>query len=137
MHLGATGPQVPWLGTSDRPERAITMRRPLHPLAAAQGSPRTLVPLLVGSEGTLAVLSEAELALVPRPKSRGLLVPHFESLQAALDAVAVCLEQGPSAVEVLDRMLIDLAREQRSLRRHMAAIQGQPAALTRRSPAPG
>ncbi|HET6575756.1 MAG TPA: FAD-linked oxidase C-terminal domain-containing protein, partial [Fimbriiglobus sp.] len=92
-------------------------------------APASLAPLLVGSEGTLAVLSEAELALVPRPKSRGLLVPHFETLQAALDAVAVCLEHGPSAVEVLDRMLIDLAREQRSLRRHMAAIQGRPAAL--------
>jgi Fe-S oxidoreductase len=74
-------------------------------------------------------MAEAELALVPRPKYRGLLVPHFETLQAALDAVAACLEQGPSAVELLDRMLIDLAREQRSLRRHMAAIQGRPAAL--------
>jgi FAD/FMN-containing dehydrogenase/Fe-S oxidoreductase len=89
----------------------------------------SLVPLLVGSEGTLAVVAEAELALVPRPKARGLLVPHFESLPAALDAVAACLEHGPSAVELLDQMLIDLAREQRSLRRHMAAIHGRPAAL--------
>jgi FAD/FMN-containing dehydrogenase/ferredoxin len=92
-------------------------------------APRSLVPLLVGSEGTLAVVAEAELALVPRPRCRGLLVPHFDSLQAARDAVAACLEPGPSAVELLDRMLIDLAREQRSLRRHMAAVQGRPAAL--------
>ena len=40
----------------------------------------SLVPLLVGSEGTLAVVAEAELALVPRPKHRGLLVPQFDSL---------------------------------------------------------
>ena len=45
----------------------------------------TLTPLLVGSEGTLAVVTEAELALVPRPKVRVLLVPHFTSLAAALD----------------------------------------------------
>jgi Fe-S oxidoreductase len=77
----------------------------------------------------LVVLSEAEVALVPKPKYRGLLVPHFETLQAALDAVAVCLELGPSAVEMLDQMLIALAREQRSLRRHMAAVPGRPAAL--------
>jgi FAD/FMN-containing dehydrogenase/Fe-S oxidoreductase len=92
-------------------------------------SPRSLVPLLIGSEGTLVVTAEAELALVPRPKARGLLIPHFETLQSALDAVAACLEQEPSAVEVLDGMLIDLAREQRSLKRHMAAIRGRPAAV--------
>lgn len=89
----------------------------------------SLVPLLVGSEGTLAVVAEAELALVPRPKFRGLLVPHFASMRSALDAVAACLELGPSAVELMDRMLIDLAREQRALKRTMAAVHGRPAAL--------
>src|SRR5207248_68791 len=47
-------------------------------------SPRSLVPLIVGSEGTLAVIAEAELDLVVRPKHRGLLVPQFDSLGAAL-----------------------------------------------------
>ncbi len=91
--------------------------------------PRSLVPLLVGSEGTLAVVAEAELSLVPRPRFRGLLVPHFASLRSALDAVAACLELGPSAVELMDQILIDLAREQRSLKRTMAAVVGRPAAL--------
>ncbi|MCI0459968.1 MAG: FAD-binding protein [Gemmataceae bacterium] len=88
-----------------------------------------LVPLVVGSEGTLAVVAEAEVSLVPRPAVRGLLIPHFESLRAALDALAVCLEYGPSAVELLDQMLLDLARGNRSLRDTMAAVQGRPAAL--------
>ncbi|HUR55166.1 MAG TPA: FAD-linked oxidase C-terminal domain-containing protein, partial [Gemmataceae bacterium] len=88
-----------------------------------------LVPLLAGSEGTLAVLAEAELSLVSRPKHRGLLVPQFETLSAALDTLAACLELGPSAVELMDRMLIDLAREQRSLKDTMAAIRGRPEAL--------
>src|SRR5205807_6655139 len=89
----------------------------------------SLVPLLVGSEGTLAVVAEAELDLVPRPKHRGLLVPQFDSLAAALDALAACLELGPSAVELMDRMLIDLARQQRGLKDTMAAVRGRPAAL--------
>ena len=88
-----------------------------------------LVPLLVGSEGTLALIAEAELNLIPRPKHRGLLVPQFSSLAAALDALDACLELGPSAVELLDRMLIDLARAQRSLKNTMAAIRGQPEAI--------
>ena len=90
---------------------------------------KSLVPLLVGSEGTLAVIAEAELDLVPRPKHRGLLVPQFATLAAALDALAACLELQPSAVELLDRMLIDLAREQRALRETMAAVRGRPEAL--------
>jgi len=97
--------------------------------AYAPRSPRSLVPLLVGSEGTLAVVAEAELALVPRPKHRGLLVPQFASLGAALDALRACLELGPSAVELMDRMLIDLARTQRSLKDTMAAVRGRPEAL--------
>jgi len=90
---------------------------------------RSLVPLVIGSEGTLAVIAEAELNLVPRPKHRGLLVLHFDSLVAALDCLAICLEMQPSAVELMDTMLIDLARQQRSLSRTMAAIEGRPVAL--------
>ena len=95
----------------------------------AKSHANSLVPLLVGSEGTLAVVAGAELSLVPRPEQRGLLVPHFDSLGAALDALAICLEFQPSAVELMDSMLIDLARNQLSLSRTMAAIHGRPAAL--------
>jgi FAD/FMN-containing dehydrogenase/Fe-S oxidoreductase len=90
---------------------------------------QSLVPLLVGSEGTLVVIAEAELALVPRPKHRGLLVPQFDSLSAALDALETCLEFSPSAVELMDKMLIDLARQQRSLKDTMAVVRGRPEAL--------
>ncbi|MBL8799714.1 MAG: FAD-binding protein, partial [Planctomycetia bacterium] len=85
--------------------------------------------LIIGSEGTLGLIAEAELKLIPKPKYRGLLVPHFESLAAAMDALAVCLEFQPSAVELLDKMLIDLARDNLATQRQMAAVVGRPAAL--------
>jgi FAD/FMN-containing dehydrogenase/Fe-S oxidoreductase len=85
--------------------------------------------ILVGSEGTLAVTAEAELNLVARPKARGLLVPHFSSLAAALDSLALCLETQPSAVELMDAMLIELVSNNLSLRNTTAMIQGRPAAL--------
>jgi FAD/FMN-containing dehydrogenase/Fe-S oxidoreductase len=91
--------------------------------------PIGLHQLIVGSEGTLAVVTEAELGLIPRPKYRGLLVPHFTSLAAAMDALAACLELQPSAVELLDQMLIDLARDNLVARECMAAVVGRPAAL--------
>jgi len=101
----------------------------LYDFDHVSGSSWSMVPLLVGSEGTLAFVAEAELNLVPKPKARGLLVPHFDSLAAALDVLALCLEMSPSAVELMDTLLIDLARKQRSLKNMMAAIQGRPAAL--------
>jgi FAD/FMN-containing dehydrogenase/Fe-S oxidoreductase len=88
-----------------------------------------LTQLVVGSEGTLAVVTEAELALVPRPSERGLLVADFSSLSAAMDALAPCLEFRPSAVELLDRMLLDLARSNLSLKDAMTAVRGRPAAV--------
>lgn len=91
--------------------------------------PLDLTALLTGSEGTLAILTEAELGLVSRPKVRGLLVPHFDSLRAAMDALATCLELNPSAVELLDQLLLDLARSNLALRGRMAAVQGRPAAV--------
>ena len=63
-----------------------------------------LLGLIVGSEGQLGIVTEAELNLVPRPRAVGLLIPQFNSLAAALDALAVCLELRPSAVELLDHM---------------------------------
>jgi FAD/FMN-containing dehydrogenase/Fe-S oxidoreductase len=91
--------------------------------------PHSLLPPIVGSEGTLVVMAEAELALVPKLKHRGLLVPQFDSLGAALDALETCMELSPSAVELMDKMLIDLARSQRSLKETMAAVRGEPEAL--------
>jgi FAD/FMN-containing dehydrogenase len=54
--------------------------------------PAGLHQLIIGSEGTLAVVAEAELGLIPRPRFRALLVPHFASLAAAMDVLAACLE---------------------------------------------
>jgi FAD/FMN-containing dehydrogenase/Fe-S oxidoreductase len=85
--------------------------------------------LVVGGEGTLAFVAEAELNLVARPKARGLLVPHFNSLAAALDSLADCLAAKPSAVELMDAMLIELTANNLALRDTTALIEGRPAAL--------
>jgi FAD/FMN-containing dehydrogenase/Fe-S oxidoreductase len=98
-------------------------------LKELDGPQASLASLVVGSEGTLAFVAEAELRVVPRPRHRGLLVPHFDSLKASMDALAICLEFQPSAIELLDQMILDLARENLALRDRMAAVQGRPAVL--------
>jgi FAD/FMN-containing dehydrogenase/Fe-S oxidoreductase len=70
-----------------------------------------LARLLAGSEGTLAIVTEAELSLEPVPETKALALLRYETLLEALDDVAPILEHDPAAVEVLDDVLLGLARD--------------------------
>ena len=69
-----------------------------------------LAHLLCGSEGTLAVTLGATLNLHDRPRAKGLAVLGFDSLEAAIDLVTPILATKPSAIELLDDTVVDLAR---------------------------
>jgi len=70
-----------------------------------------LAHLMCGSEGTLAVTMGAQLALHPKPGAKGLAVVGFASLDAAIECVLPILKTLPTAVELLDDTVLDLARE--------------------------
>jgi len=93
------------------------------------GSGFNLAKLMAGSEGTLAILTEATLNLVPRPKQKGLCIVHFQSLVAAAEATPAILECQPSAVELLDALLIDLTRSVPGYAAKLTFIEGHPAAV--------
>ena len=78
-----------------------------------------LSKLLCGSEGTLAVTLAATLKLHPTPKSKGLALLAFDSVDAALEAVGPILTTGPSAVELLDDVVLDAARGNEECRRYL------------------
>ncbi|MGO9462812.1 MAG: FAD-binding and (Fe-S)-binding domain-containing protein [Isosphaeraceae bacterium] len=88
-----------------------------------------LAKLIVGSEGTLAVVAAAELKLVPIPKTQGLVVLSFATIPAALECVAEIVETGPVAVEMLDRMILDLAAQNPHFAQHLNFAAGRPAAV--------
>jgi len=85
--------------------------------------------LLVGSEGTLGIITAAKLNLVPRPAHKTLYLIHFQDLGEALSVMPEILETQPSAVELIDRMLIRLARANPAYRPLLEAIQGDPEAV--------
>ena len=92
-------------------------------------APVNLAKMMVGSEGTLGVVLEAKLRLVPLPKAKAVMVIEFADLLEALSAAPVIVRHGPSAVEVMDKSILDNTRQNANLDRiRKSFIQGDPAA---------
>jgi FAD/FMN-containing dehydrogenase/Fe-S oxidoreductase len=92
--------------------------------------PFNLAKLMVGSEGTLGVIVEATISLVPLPTAKAVLAIQFHHLLEALDATPAILAHKPSAVEVMDRFILDHARQSAVLDRLRSTfIEGEPGAL--------
>lgn len=89
-----------------------------------------LSQLLCGSEGTLAFTLGAALRLHPIPRSKGLAVMAFDSVEAAIDAVVPILSLRPSAVELLDDLIVDLARQNAEYRRYVELLPRSESATT-------
>src|SRR5690606_23559724 len=71
-----------------------------------------LAKLIVGSEGTLATVVEAELGLVPVPANRSLVLLSFRERWTSMDAIpAILPERGLSALEIVDSRVLKGARE--------------------------
>ena len=69
-----------------------------------------LAHLLVGSEGTLALTRRLHLQLARLPRHKVLGVVNFARFHAAMDSAQHIVGLGPSAVELVDRTMIELAR---------------------------
>ena len=88
-----------------------------------------LAQLLTGSEGTLAVMTDITLGLETRPTRTALGVVHFDDVVEACAAITDILETEPSACELLDKHLMDLARAQPEWARRLHFVEGDPAAV--------
>ena len=71
---------------------------------------RNLTRALVGSEGTLGVILDATVTLVPITPARMLVVLGYADMTAAADAVPAMLTHSPLALEGLDARLVDVVR---------------------------
>jgi len=91
--------------------------------------PVNLAKMMVGSEGTLGVALEAKLRLVPLPKAKAVLVIEFAELLEALAATPFILRHKPSAVEVMDKAILDNTKQNAALDRiRRTFIKGDPGA---------
>jgi len=91
--------------------------------------PFNLSRLLVGSEGTLAIILDATLRLVTPPKHRAMCVVQFHDLLESLAATPLILRHQPSAVELVDRFILDTTRGRTEFEPLRDFLAGDPAAV--------
>jgi glycolate oxidase subunit GlcD len=103
VKYGVTGMHVVGLRVVDARGRAGTLAA-----GAIQPGP-DLVSLVVGSEGTLALVLSAELSLEPRPEAVATSLVAFRDMVQATDFVSAIIAQGmvPATLEFLDRAHIE------------------------------
>ena len=93
-------------------------------------SAANLAHLLVGSEGTLAFTTGLELELAPLPRHRTLGVCHFPTFFQAMESAQHIVKLDPTAVELVDRTMIELARAIPMYRATVDQfVRGEPEAL--------
>jgi FAD/FMN-containing dehydrogenase/Fe-S oxidoreductase len=88
-----------------------------------------LAPIMVSSEGTLAILRKIKLNLVEQPKAKALAILPFKSVAEAADATPALLEHEPHAVELIPRTIFERAKAIPAYARRMSFLEGDPAAV--------
>jgi len=65
--------------------------------------------LIIGSEGTLAIVVEAELKLIPKPESNALITAYFDSIEAAVNGVNGIIQERifPATIDFMDKNAIN------------------------------
>lgn len=91
--------------------------------------PFNLARMLVGSEGTLGMTVAAQVRLVPLVAHRVVCSVQFADILDAMAATPAILEHGPSAVELVDRFLLDMTKGRIEFEPLRDFIQGDPGAV--------
>ena len=89
-----------------------------------------LCQVLAGSEGTLAFITEIKVDLDPLPpKEKMVVCAHCDTLQKSFLGNLVALKFNPSAVELMDRNILELSKQNVEQQKNRFFVQGDPAAI--------
>jgi glycolate oxidase len=92
-----------------------------------------LTQLIIGSEGTLAVITKIVFRLIPLPRHKKVILAAFGSLENATDAVAKIFQRGitPSAIEFMEKAAVRAAEERQDKKFPNSEAEAQPNSLIR------
>lgn len=115
------------------PKKSITRRNTGYALDLLLDSfPETLnlCDLLAGSEGTIGIITEARLNLIPLPPPEvGVLCIHCGSVLEAMHANIVALRHAPESSELVDKYILDFTKGHPTYQHNRFFIEGDPGAL--------
>jgi FAD/FMN-containing dehydrogenase/Fe-S oxidoreductase len=110
--------------TPNQPPAWFSTDQPYPPTAGMN-----LTPLIVGSEGTLAITRKLTLNLVAESKATALAILPYESVAEAADATPALLDMHPDAIELIPRSIFERARLIPAYGRKIGFLEGDPAAV--------
>ena len=89
-----------------------------------------LCKVLAGSEGTLAFITEIKVDLDPLPpKEKMVVCAHCDTLQKSFLGNLVALKFHPTAIELMDRNILELSKQNAEQQKNRFFVQGDPAAI--------
>ncbi len=97
----------------------------MHPVTPG-GREFNLCELLCGSEGTLALTTAAKLNIVDKPKYQQLLIPQFKSLDEAMLTAVEAVKYSPSAVELVDDVILNATKGNIEQSKNRFFLEGEP-----------
>ena len=96
----------------------------------ADGNNFNICKLLAGSEGTLAIITEIKVQLLPLPPMHtSLLCIHCNSIKESLLANAVAIQCKPTASELVDKCIMDFTINHPTYKKNRFFIEGDPKAI--------
>ncbi|MEX0719599.1 MAG: FAD-linked oxidase C-terminal domain-containing protein [Balneolaceae bacterium] len=90
------------------------------------GRPFNMCELLCGSEGTLAITASSKMNLVKKDKHRVLLIPQFHSLHEAMLTAVEAVKIEPSAVELVDNIILGATKGNIEQNKNRFFLKGDP-----------
>lgn len=114
------------------PKSEITRRNTGYALDSLldNSQPFNFCRLLAGSEGTIGIITEAKIKLMPLPpKEIGLLCVHFNDLVECMRGNALALKYHPEASELVDKYILDFTVGHPTYQYNRFFIEGDPQAL--------
>lgn len=100
-----------------------------YSLDAFLGEDPNLAKLMVGSEGTLGVITAAKVRLVRKPKAVAAVAIHFADLFESMRAAPLIVKHNPLSAEFMDGPLLRLAERNDTTRPLMGWLRGRPEAV--------
>ena len=85
--------------------------------------------LFAGSEGGLGIAAKIKMKIVPKQKTKVLFAIHFSDLLQSMKSVESLLAYNPSAIELIDKDIIDRGKSSPTMKDRLSWLEGDPAAV--------